>query len=176
VTVNKQVMTPGEGHENRWTSTPDLAVTTADLHVLSNRAGIRGVVEGDLVVSRPVDLYLPGNLSAARPTEAVPGLPPEAIVPGGRSAAVQECGDVAFDRNRGRLGLGSPRNGDEDSKYEKCRSSSNSHGRFWPPYTSTRRRHRRRQQPYDLLLGCHSAIPSESESTQHGCKLIGNLI
>ena len=88
------------GHRQRVL---DPAVTTADLQVLSNRAGFRGVVKGDLVVSRPVDLYLPGNLSAARPTEAVPGLLLDAIVPRGRSASVQGCGGVAFDRNRGIL-------------------------------------------------------------------------
>jgi hypothetical protein len=57
------------GHGQR---VPDPAVTTADLQVLSNRAGFHGVTKGDLVVAGPVDLCLPGNLSAARLTEAVP--------------------------------------------------------------------------------------------------------
>ncbi len=129
------------GHRHR---VADLAVTTADLHVLSNGAGFSGVVKGDFVIPSPVDLDFPGHLSAARPTEAVPGLPPEAIVPGGRSAAVQGYGGVPLDRHRGRPGLGSPRKGDEDSEYKKCRL-----------------------QPHDLLLGCHSPILSESGFTRH---------
>ena len=119
------------------------AAPAADLHVLSNGAGFRGVVEGDLVVSRPVDLDLPGHLSAARPTEAVSGLPPEAIVPGGRSAAVQGHGGVALDRHRRRRDSGSAKGDDDGKQSEKGCSPSNSHGRFFPPY--------------DLLLGCHSA-------------------
>ena len=41
------------GHRQR---VADPVATTADLQVLSNRAGFRGVAEGDLVVSRPVQL------------------------------------------------------------------------------------------------------------------------
>ena len=148
------------GHRQR---VPDPAATTADLQVLSNRAGFRGVAEGDLVVSRPVNLYLPGNLSAARPTEAVPGLLPDAIVPRGRSASVQECGGVAFDRNGGRLGLGSPHKEEDSESREDAIPLRILTEPFSPPYISTRRRHRRRQQAYDLLLGRHFAILSESE-------------
>src|SRR5712692_1650510 len=64
----------------------------------------------------------PGNLSAARPTEAVPGLLLDAIVRRGRSVSVQGCGGVAFDRNRGPFGLGSPRTGIlDDELYDRLR-------------------------------------------------------